>query len=58
VFAVIAPEACHLRELGLRNGRIARVLGVSDRTVAKSMQRFGIDHGPATPDEADGPQDD
>jgi hypothetical protein len=36
-YQVIAARAVHLRRLGLRNVRIASLLGVDDKTVAKAI---------------------
>jgi hypothetical protein len=52
------PRASHLRELGLSARRIARALGVSDKTVAKSIDRLCVDLSPVTPDAAGAPLDD
>jgi hypothetical protein len=38
-FLEIAAKAAHLRELGMSDRAIARVIGVSDKTVAKSLRR-------------------
>jgi hypothetical protein len=38
LFRRIAPEASHLRQLGLSCAAVARHLGVDDKTVAKAMR--------------------
>jgi hypothetical protein len=37
VFLEIAAQAAHLRELGMSDRAIGRAIGVSDKTVAKSL---------------------
>jgi hypothetical protein len=37
VYLKVAEKAMHLRELGMSGKAIARVLGVSDKTVAKAI---------------------
>ena len=57
-FLEIAAKAAHLRELEMSDRAIARAIGVSDKTVAKSLRRFRIDENLGTVDEALGPEDD
>jgi transposase-like protein len=58
VHLAIAAKAAQLRGLGLSDRRIAQAIGVSDKTVAKSLQRFRIEESLGTLDEAEGPQGD
>jgi hypothetical protein len=39
IYLQIADKAKHLRDLGMNDKAIARVLGVSDKTAAKSLAR-------------------
>jgi hypothetical protein len=52
VYLAIATKAHHLRELGLSDRRIAHAIGVSDKTVAKSLQPLRADEGLANVDDA------
>jgi transposase len=58
VHLAIAAKAAQLRGLELSDRRIAQAIGVSDKTVAKSLQRFRIEESLGTLDEAEGPQGD
>jgi hypothetical protein len=58
VYLAIATKARHLRELGLSDRRIAHTIGVSDKTVAKSLQPLPADEGLANVDDAPGPEND
>jgi hypothetical protein len=50
----IATRAAHLRELGMSDRRIALALGVSDKTVAKSLRRAAKSNGAGTSTERNG----
>jgi len=41
VYQQIAPQATHLRELGMSNKAIAAALSVSDKTIAKAVAYAG-----------------
>jgi biotin operon repressor len=41
VYLEIGRKATHLREPGISDRAIARALGVSDKTVAKSLRALG-----------------
>jgi len=43
----IAEKAGQLHELGMSDRAIARALGVTDKTVAKSLRETGVQHLPA-----------
>jgi len=48
VYQQIAPKAVQLQQLGMSNSAIARRLGITDKTVAKSIAWLGrVGHRPA-----------
>lgn len=51
VYLEIAAKAAHLRELGLSDRAIARAIGVTDKTVAKSLLRRHAHTSPDRPDD-------
>jgi hypothetical protein len=50
VFLEIGDKAAHLRELGMSDRAIAAALGVSDKTVAKSLRHNPSGEAPAGAD--------
>ncbi|MDQ6729911.1 MAG: hypothetical protein M3022_06345 [Actinomycetota bacterium] len=50
VYLDIGEKAAHLRELGMSDRAIAGALGVSDKTVAKSLRHNRSGRGPGGAD--------